>query len=140
MGVRSVLIEDSYFDGSFTIAGTANDTGGLVGNLRGVPSTITLQFESSYSYIRNVSIGTPPVPIPASVRAFVGGHSTSSPTYVLNDNYFTAPAAVTEVLPVVSPTATNLSAGNAVLESSYVGFDFTTVWSIDEGVNPPRLD
>ncbi len=135
-------LSDSYFKGHFSTANSNNlrYVGGLVACLRtSGAGSASSQFQRVYAnFTENLSSATT-----SGTLAIIGTFISGAPTVSFTDVYFTAPPLFIggsgEAEPTDSSEVNALNSTQSEQKTSYSGWDFNSVWEIQEGVNSPTL-
>ncbi len=141
----TLTLSDSYFKGHFSTANSNNlqHVAGILGCFRtsGAGSAVS-QFRRVYAnFTESISSATTSNTL-AIVGSFLSG-SPTSPTVSFTDVYFTAPVLFVggsgEAEPTNSAEVNSLNSTQAEQQASYSGWDFSSVWTIEEGQDSPSL-
>lgn len=135
----SVTITQSYYIGDISsdTAVNVDDVGGLIGEIRKGGGTSTVLIDSNYADVTETLTSM------SNAYALVGRHF-SSPNVTYTDNFFNAPTALTGGIGRGDPSnsANNVELNDTQIfeEASFVGasWNFSTIWSINEGSASPR--
>jgi len=133
----SVNISNSYFKGTFSSpnANDFNGLGGMIGEMRANAATVnpSVSIENSYA---QVNANAPSATIVDSA-GIVGEFYSGTEVVNISNVYFVSATGV--ATPVGNAGATELSSAQLLQNSSFAGFDFSSVWSIENGVSSPVL-
>jgi len=123
---RKTVIENSYSRGPVTVDNTTA-TLGSTGNVGGLVGIITNRTSISKSYSTGAitAIGSPSVTNVGGMVGFTEGNSTASDSYwdIETSGYLTSDVGI-------GKTTAELK-----IESTFINYDFTNIWSIDPNIN-----
>ncbi|SHN51000.1 hypothetical protein [Fervidobacterium gondwanense] len=124
------IIENCYATGTLTFVNGASNIGGLIG-LASVSNNGQIKIVSSYAAVAPNGSST-------NWRGFIGGASVSV-TADSGKNYFDTTVSGTTTGSASSSLQIGKTTAEMKQQTTFVDWDFTNIWKIDEGNDYPRL-